>query len=110
MLPYVEGLHVMGYLSDEDYELYRNKYSVSLAEAHDNKNKSPVQIAAEQTRHNYCRSQNAHFGEVLSQWSGLKDSTKKYHLAAAALPENCTLKNAKLLLELGAQEQEANRQ
>ena len=106
MLPFVEGLHAMGYLDEETYELYRNKYSFSLAQAQENKNKSPVQLLKEQSRDNYLKTQNAHYGEVLSQWSRLKDSTKQYHLVDAALPKNKTLKNAKLLLELGAQEAE----
>ena len=65
MLPYVEGMHTLGYLDEETYELYRNKYSVSLAEAHNNKNKSPLDIVKAQTRANYRRTQNDYFGEAL---------------------------------------------
>ena len=107
MLPYVEGLHTMGYLSDEDYELYRNKYSIGLAEAHDNKNKSPLDLLKVQTRSNFRRTQNDYFGEALKQWSTMKPKSKLFYLKKAADPENCSLKNAMLVLELGAQEQEA---
>ena len=107
MLPYVEGLYVMGYLDDETYDLYRNNYSVSLAEAHNNKNKSPLEIVKLQTRSNYRRTQNDYFGEALKQWSTMKPKSKAYYLKKAADPENCSIKNAKLVLELGAQEAEA---
>jgi hypothetical protein len=106
MLPFVEGLHSLGYLQDEDYELYRNKYSVSLEDAHNNKNKSPVQILKEQSRANYRRTQNDYFGEALKQWAHMKPKAKKYYLKKASDPENKTLKNAKLLLELGEQDRE----
>lgn len=106
MLPYVEGLYAMGYLGDEDYELYKNKYSVSLAEAHENKNKSPVELLKAQSRHDQRRTQNGFFGEALKQWVTMKPKSKQYYLKKAALPENKTLKNAKLVLELGAQDAE----
>ena len=68
--------------------------------------KTEVQIQTEQSREAYCKAQNKYFGEVLSQWSSLKDSAKRAHLKKAGLPENKTLKNAKLLLELGEQDKE----
>jgi len=107
MLPFVHGLHAMGYLSDEDFELYKNKYSVGLAEAQKNKNKSPVQLLKEQTRSNFCRTQNKYFGEALSQWSCMKPKSKLFYLKKAAEPENVNIKNAKLILELVEQEAKA---
>jgi hypothetical protein len=94
MSVFVEGLHSEGYLSDADYEVYKAKYSVGLAEGH----KSPTQIHVEQSRAAERKTVNKHFGEVLSQWSGLKDSAKQYHLKEAE--KHKTLKNAKLLLDL----------
>jgi len=41
MLPLVEGLHIMGYLSDEDYEEAKAQYSVGLLEA----SKKPLTIS-----------------------------------------------------------------
>jgi len=106
MLPYVEGLYSMGYLDKETYELYRNKYSVTLEDEHNNKNKSPVQIMTEQTRAAECKAQNKYFGEALRQWSTMKPSSKQYYLKKATEEDNRKLKNARLLLELGAQESE----
>jgi len=100
MLLHVEGLHSEGYLSDADYELYKAKYSIGLAEGH----KSPTVIYKEQTRAAECKVQNKHFGEVLAHWSTLKEKSKLYHLKDAA--KHPKIKNAKLLLELGKQEAE----
>ena len=100
MLVNVYGLHAMGYLNDAEFELYKNKYSVSLAESKENKNKSPVQIAKEQSRANFCRTQNKYFGEALKQWSSMKPKNMAFYLKKAALPENKNLKNARLLLDL----------
>ena len=102
LLPFVEGLHAMGYLDSETFELYRNKYSVGLEETANIK--SPAQIIKEETKAAKYRQLNNHFGEVLAQWSMLKDKSKQYHLKEAE--KHKTLKNAKLLLELGKQEAE----
>ena len=104
MLPYVYGLHALGQLSDEDFELYKNKYSVSLEDAHNNKKKSPVQILKEQSRANYCRTANKEFGNVLNQWATMKPKNRLYWVKKAQLPENANVKNAKLILELAEQE------
>lgn len=96
LLSIVEGLHKMDYLSDADYEVYRNKYSVSLEEAANQPTKAD--IIKQETAHNRNRQLNRHFGEVLAQWSQLKDPAKQYHLREAA--KHKTLKNAKLLLDL----------
>lgn len=94
LLPFVEGLHLMGYLDDADYEVYRNKYSVSLEEA----SKTPTQIIREEKRHNKYRQLNRHYSEALKQWSTLSDKSKAVHLKKAA--EHSHLKNARLLLDL----------
>jgi len=100
MLPFVEGLHAMGFLCDADYEVYRNKYSIGLEDAVTVK--TPAQIFREEKKANKYKQLNRHFGGVLAQWSGLKDKTKQYHLKEAAKHKN--LKNAKLVLELAEQE------
>ena len=97
LLSVVEGLHQIGYLSNGDYEVYRNKYSVSLEEAANRPTKAD--ILRQETRHNRNRQLNRHFGEVLAQWSTLKDSAQQFHLKEAE--KHKTLKNAKLLLDLG---------
>jgi len=107
MLPYVEGLHVMGYLDEESYELYKNKYSVTLEDAHNQRNKSPVDIQREQTRAAYCKTANREFGQVLDQWSTMKESSKVYWVKKARLKDNARVQNAKLVLELAEHEKGA---
>jgi len=97
MLPFVVGLHSLGFLSDADYEVYKNKYSIRLEESVNVPTKADI-IRMER-RENKNRQLNRHFGEILAQWSQLKDSAKDYHLKEAEKHRN--LKNAKLLLDLG---------
>lgn len=91
-----------GKLSEADYEVLKEKYSVTIQEAQEMKKVTPEQLRAEareeENHNNYNRKMNRHFGEVLAQWSTLKDSTKEYHLKAAE--EHKKLKNAKLVLDL----------
>ena len=96
MLPFVEGLHSMGYLNDADYELYKNKYSIGLEEAA--KLPTSTDVIRREHKANKYRQMNNHFGEVLAQWSNLKEKSKQYHLKEAEKHKN--LKNAKLLLDL----------
>ena len=102
MLPFVTGLHEMGFLCDADFEVYKAKYSIGLEEAVCVK--SPAQIKKEETRHNKNRQLNNHFGEVLAQWSTLSEKTRAYHLKGAA--KYPKLKIAKLVVELGEQDKE----
>jgi len=104
MLVNVHGLHAMGLLNDSEFEVYKNKYSVSLAESKENKNKSPLQIVKDQSRANFCRTQNKYFGNALDQWATMKPRNRKYFIEKAKLPENVNIKNAKLILELAEQE------
>jgi hypothetical protein len=98
----LRGAYEEGKLSEADYEVLKAKYSVTIPEAQEMKKVTPAQLRAkareEENRHNYNRKMNRHFGEVLSQWSGLKDSAKRHHLKEAE--KHKTLKNAKLLLDL----------
>ena len=96
LLPYVTGMHELGYINDELFELYKNRYGVSLDEAAN----SPTvthSIRAEIKETKYKRL-NKYFGEVLAQWATLKPKTRDYHSKEAAKHKN--LKNAKLLLDL----------
>ena len=108
MLVAIEGLNAMGLLEEAEYDLYKNKYSVSLADAKANKSKSPVQIAKEQSRVSYCKATRKEFGNVLNQWSSMKPRNKDYWVKKAKLPENAKIQNAKLVLGLGAHEVEAS--
>ena len=76
LLPFVVGLHSLGYLEDADYELYKAKYSVGL----DIEPLTPTQNKKRETKENRNRQLNRHFGEVLSQWGTLKQKSREYHL------------------------------
>ena len=106
LLPLVEGLHTMKYLSDEDYEIYRAKYSVGLEEAANCP--TLAQIRKQETKANRDRKLNRHYSEVLKQWTTLSDDTKAYHLKKAE--EDKHLKFARDVLKLGSpQETEAQK-
>jgi len=96
MLPFVEGLHSMGYLSDEDYEVYKAKYSIGLQVAAN----APTEadILRMEKGENKNKQLNRHYSEVLRQWPTLSEQAKKYHLKTAE--ENKHLKNARLVLDL----------
>ena len=100
LLSVVEGLHSLGYLEDSDYVIYKTKYNVGLEEAANQPTRADV--IRQEKAHNRNRQLNRHFGEVLAQWSQLKPSAKRYHLENARKYK--TLKNARLLLDLGSQE------
>ena len=102
LLPLVEGLHSMGYVSDADYEVNKAKYSVPLGFKPD----SPTQIRQQETKENRDRQLNRHYEEILKQWDLLSDKAKAYHLKKA---KTDNLKWARELLKLGApQENEAS--
>lgn len=93
MLPFVEGLHSMGYLGDADYEVYKARYSVSLeqeAEIPTWKREKKVE-----TKENKDRQLNRHYSEVLKQWSKLSSEAQTIHLKKAE--EHKRLKSARLL-------------
>lgn len=96
LLPLVEGLHILGYLSDGDYEVYKAKYSFGLEEAANAP--TEVDILRQEKKANKYRQLNRHFGEVLEQWPTLKESARQFHLKEAAKHKN--LKNARLVLDL----------
>ena len=79
LLPFVEGLHSMGYLSDGDYEVYKNKYSVPP----DAEILTPEAIKQQETKENRNRQLNRHYKEVFEQWDTLKPETKAYHIKTA---------------------------
>lgn len=96
LLPYVTGMHEMGYINDEDFSLYQTRYSVTLDAAANAP--TEAQIIREERKETKYKRLNKKFGEVLAQWSQLKESSKNYHLKEAAKYRN--LKNARLLLDL----------
>lgn len=106
LLIFLEGLKIKGLISDDDYEIYRDKYNQPLTKRI---KKSPEQFRKEQTREAYCKEQNRFFGLALKDYSYLRDKKPenlKVFLNKARLPENMNIKNAKLLLELFAQDKQ----
>ena len=100
LLSVVEGLHFMGYLSNEDYEVYKAKYSVGL----DFEDLTPTQINQRETKANRDRQLNRHYKEVWEQWPSLKEKSKTHHLKKAE--EDKHLIWARKVLEKGTQEKE----
>lgn len=97
LLPFVEGLHVMGYLGDADYEVYKTKYSVGLD---CDEPLTSTQIKKQETTANRNRQLNRHYKEVLNQWGTLKEKAKLVHLKKAEKDKH--LKFAREILKLGS--------
>ncbi len=106
LYPLIEGLNTLGKLTPEEYEFYRNRYTVKLEDV-----KPSLLVRAEkespliQTRAAERKSVNRHFGGVLEQWAVLNPKSRAFHLKEAA--KHPTLKNAKLVLALGKQDAES---
>ena len=98
LLALVEGLHTLGYLSNADYEVYKNKYSVSL----DEESISPSEILRKETKEALYRQLNNHYRQVIQQWKTLRVDVKYYHVKDAK--KNLNLKYARKLVELAEQE------
>jgi len=100
LLALVEGLHNLGYLANADYEVYKNKYSVSLDEE---ANKlSPSEILRKETKEARYRQLNNLYRQVIAQWETLRVDVKYYHVKDAK--SNLNLKYARKLVELAEQE------
>jgi hypothetical protein len=98
MLPLVEGLHSMGYLSDEDYEEAKAQYSVGLIEA----NKKPPTVEQIQVKQEIERLEK-HYSGVLEQWATLSEKAKLAHLKRAQKDAE-KVSSAKLVLDLAPQD------
>jgi len=89
LLPFVEGLYHMGYISKEVYEQHARKYSQPLVVQ-----KSLSQVH-EQQRLSELEKQ---FSQVAEQWASLKPTTQTYWLEKAK--ENSEIGTANLILKL----------
>jgi hypothetical protein len=96
LLPFVEGLHKLGYLKPEEYEFHAKKYSQGLEEAKPEGSK-PMTMAdvREKAR---IDDLNRAFSVALKQWVTMSEKARKYYVEKAK--ENSTIPNAKLVLEL----------
>ena len=59
-----EGLHDLKYLSDEDYQVFKKRYSVKLADDQSQKQTPEVNLQAQKEIENMTR----YFSMVLDQW------------------------------------------
>lgn len=87
LLPFVEGLYRMGYISQEVYEHYRSKYSKPLPV------QKPLSQVHEQQR---MRQLEKQFTQVAEQWDTLKPDSQAYWIKKAE--ENKTILEAQLIL------------
>lgn len=92
LLPWVEGMHLMGYLDDATYEKYRKRYSTPLNVPAGNwKSKASLRKVEEQ------------FSHAIQHWSEMPEKSRKYILEKAERHKN-KIGNAKLVLALGKKE------
>jgi len=91
LLAFVEGLHQMGYLNEEQYLAHKNRYSLPLDE-------EPRQLTLEETKKAQERKLlERRFAQVIDQWEIHKDKTWRKHWVQKA-HEYGDLTNAKKLL------------
>lgn len=87
LLPFVEGLYSMGYISQEVYSRYRAKYSKPL----------PVQKSLSQVHEQQRLKQlEKQFSQVAQEWDTLKTGSQRYWLKKAG--ENRTVPHAQAIL------------
>ena len=110
LLMTTEGAHKLGVLSDEHYEKYKNRYSAKLLER-PKKELKPVREVSPPTLKQIRKKTELEelektYSNVLEQWVSMKEESKKYYLKKVEkdLGNYPDLKNAKLILELGKQE------
>ena len=93
LLPFVEGLYRLGYLSKEEYEVHFKKYSQELKETK-SLTKEDLEKQAEQTK---LKQIEKILTEAYKQWDKLKPSAQAYHLKTAQ--EHSDLPIAQLILK-----------
>lgn len=95
LLPFTEGLHKLGYLSQEDYEVHAKKYSQGLLEEPNPEASKPETMTdvREKTR---IEELSRAFSGAVSQWENMKPKSRAYYIEKAK--ENPTIPNAKLIL------------
>lgn len=92
LLPFVEGLFKLGYISKEVYEVHKRKYSTSLLED----NTPTLEKLERKTQYDKLVKQ---FSNVIKQWPTMKAKSKNYWVKKAQ-EHQADIPNAKLILEL----------
>jgi hypothetical protein len=91
-----EGLHALKYLSDEDYEFFKRRYSDKLV--CDDSNKKALEIDQQARKEN--EEMTKYFREILMQWDTHPNlEWRKYQFKKAKEYAN-RIPNAKLILDL----------
>jgi len=93
LLPFIEGLYCLGYLSKEDYEEHLRRYSQGLAE----EPKPLTKVEVEEQKK--LKDLEALFSRVIEQWTSLSEKAKQSHVKKARNYET-VIPNAKLVLAL----------
>lgn len=92
LLPFVEGLHQMGFITDKVYETHKAKYSEPLV--------AKKQLTLSQLKQKETIEQVAkEFSDVINQWDSMKPEAKKYYIEKAKKYKE-KVPNAKLVLAL----------
>lgn len=92
LLPFIEGLFKLGYISQEVYESHIKKYSVPLTED----NKPTIEKLQAKSEHDELVKQ---FSNIIKDWSNMKAKSKGYWVKKAR-EHQADIPNAKLILEL----------
>ncbi len=99
LLLLTEGLHKIGYLSEDSYRTHVNKYSKGLIEESTG---SKPRTKEELLEHKKAADLERMFSKVLRQWSTMNEKSRVSWLQKAK--ENPTVPNAQLVLALANEE------
>jgi len=92
LLPFVEGLHNLGYITQEVYEEHKRKYSQPLVA------EKPLTMKQLKKKENISKL-TAAFSNVIKQWATMNVKSKNYWVEKAKEYRD-TIPNAKLVLGL----------
>jgi hypothetical protein len=94
LLIFIEGLHTMGRLSDEDYALFKQRYDKPLIQ------KEPKPLTKKQIeREQKLKDLEQQFSNVIKQWNTVPEKSRRYYIKKAKKYEH-VIPNAKLVLAL----------
>ncbi|MCJ7560350.1 hypothetical protein MUO79_06990 [Candidatus Bathyarchaeota archaeon] len=92
LLPYVEGLFKMGYITREVYEVHEKRYSEPLGA------KTPPLTLEQQEQAEKLQSKDKQFKMILDQWNEHSNPEWRLKVFAEAEKFKDTLESARLLL------------
>jgi len=92
LLPFVEGLHRLGYIDQEVYEAHKERYSQPLVA------EKPLTMKQMKTQEFIVRT-TKEFSDVIKQWGSMNLKAQKYYIEKAKKYRDI-VPNAKLVLGL----------